>query len=89
MDDLLQLADGRRADTLRRRVGRDEVGMLFFERLQLAHQPVVFRVGNFRIVEDVIAVVVVLDLLTQLTHSCRGALGCAGGHRASAQTWAD
>ena len=48
--------------------------MLLFERLQLAHQPVVLGVGDFRIVEHVVAIVVVLDLLAQLTHSGRGAL---------------
>jgi hypothetical protein len=81
VDDFLQLADGRRADALRRRIGCHQVGILFFERLQLAHQPVVLGVGDLRIVEHVVAIVVMLELRAQLTDSCRGALGCAGGHR--------
>ena len=51
--------------------------MLLFERLQLAHQPVVLGVGDFRIVEHVVAIVVMLDLPAQLTHSGCGAAGHA------------
>jgi hypothetical protein len=76
--DLLQLVDGRRADALSRRIGRDEIRILFFERLELAQQPVVFGVGNFRVVEHVVAIVVMLDLSAQLTHSRSGDLG---GHK--------
>jgi hypothetical protein len=38
VDDFLQLADGRRADALGRRIGSHRVGMLFFGRLQLAQR---------------------------------------------------
>ena len=40
--------------------------MLLLERLQLVEEPVVVGVRDLRIVEDVVAVQVVLDLLAQL-----------------------
>ena len=49
------------APALRGRVGRDELRVRLFELLQLVVERVVGAVGNLRVVEDVVAVVVVLD----------------------------
>ena len=48
---------------LGRRVGRDQVGELFFQLFELLEKVVVFAVGDDRLSEDVVPVVVVLDLL--------------------------
>ena len=48
------------------RVGRDPLGMLALHRFEPAVELVVLRVGNLRIVLDVVAPVVMLDLLPQL-----------------------
>ena len=66
MLDLAELVRGRRPDTLGGRVRRDEVGVLLLERLQLVEEPVVIGVRDLRVVEDVVAVEMVLDLLAQL-----------------------
>ena len=50
---------------LRRRIGRHEFRVCSLKRLQLAKQPVVLGIGNQRIVEDVIAMIVFLDLRAQ------------------------
>jgi hypothetical protein len=68
--DLLELRDRRAADALRRRVRRDELGMLGLDRPQLVEQGVVGVVADLGVVEDVVAVPVVLELPAQL----RGAL---------------
>ena len=62
-----------RADALRRRIRRDELGILRFERLELAKQRVVLRVGDERRVERVVLVVVPLDLLAQRCQRARRA----------------
>ncbi len=49
------------ADTLCRRIGRDQLGMFAFERAQPIEKFVVLAVRNFRIIEHVVAVVVVID----------------------------
>ena len=54
------------AHALRRGVARDELGMLVLERLQLVEERVVRRIRELRVVEDVVAVVVVLDQATEL-----------------------
>ena len=64
--DLRQLADRLAADALGRRVGRQQVGVLGLQRAQLVEQRVVFVVADLGVVEDVVAVVVVLELLAQL-----------------------
>ena len=56
----------RRPDPLCRRLGRDELGMLRLELLELAHQRVVRLVGDRRRIEDVVLVVRLLDPLAQL-----------------------
>ena len=54
------------ADLLGRRVGRDELGELLLERPQLADQLVVLGVADGRVVELVVAPVVLGDLRAQL-----------------------
>jgi hypothetical protein len=68
--DLRQRADRLGADALRRRVGRDELGVLGLERLQLAVQRVVLVVADLRVVEDVVAMCVVVELRAQLVDAC-------------------
>ena len=46
--------------------GGNKIGKLLLEIFQLAHKPVIFGVGNNRIVEDVIAVVVEVDLFPEV-----------------------
>src|SRR5207302_1012280 len=58
-------AHGSRADSLGRAIGRDQLGIGGFRLDQLAHQPVVFRVRDERIVQDVIAIVVWVKLVPQ------------------------
>jgi hypothetical protein len=62
-----EAGERRRADPLRRRVAAQQLGMLGFERLQLAKQPVVLGISDQRCIEDVIAVVVLADLGAQAT----------------------
>ena len=58
----LELVGGRRAHALGRRVGADKLGILLLERLELVEEAVVVGVRDLRVVEDVVAVQVVLDL---------------------------
>ena len=46
-------------------IWKGEFGMLRFERLQFAEQPVVFRIGNERRIQHIIGMVVPLDLGAQ------------------------
>src|SRR6266567_5898729 len=52
-------------DALRRRVCGDQLGLLGLELLELVHQAVEFRVADLRIIEHVIAVLVMPDVLAQ------------------------
>ena len=61
-----------RADALRRRVGRDELGVRLLERLQLVEERVVGGVLDLRVVEDVVAVVVVPDEAAELLDPLAG-----------------
>ena len=63
------------ADALRGGVGRDQFGMFGFELLQLDHELVEFGVGDFGIVENVVAVLVVADFLPQRFDLLFGPLG--------------
>ena len=54
--------EGAAADTLGRRIGRDEIGMRVLERLQLGEQRVELGVGDLGIVVAVVALFVVADL---------------------------
>ena len=83
--DLLELRDRLAADALRRRVGRDELGVLGLDRAQLVEQRVVLVVADLGVVEDVVAVAVVVELLAQLggadASSGRRSLDLRGGRR--------
>ena len=72
---LLELRERLGADALRRRIGREELGMLRLEVPQLVDQLVVLGVGDLGVVEDVVAVVVVVELLAQFLHALLGRLG--------------
>jgi hypothetical protein len=76
--DLLEVGDRLAADALSGRVGRDELGMVGLDGAQLVEERVVLVVADLGIVEDVVAVAVVVELAAQL----RGALSRA---RAGAQ----
>ena len=65
-----QRRDGLAADALGRRVRRDELGVLGLERAQLVEQRVVVVVADLRVVEDVVAVAVVVAARSR---SSRGA----------------
>ena len=76
----LELLGRRRAHSLSRRVRRDELGMLELERSELVEEAVELRVGDLGVVEDVVAVAVVLDKAAKLRHSV-AQRGRARGHR--------
>ena len=59
-------AEGGAAHALGGRVGGEQLGVRALELVQLAQQLVVLDVGDLGRVEDVVAVVVVLDLRAQL-----------------------
>ena len=69
--DLLEAVQRRRADPLGRRVGAAQLRVVGLDRAQLVEQRVVGVVVDLGVVEDVVAVVVVLELAAQLG----GALG--------------
>ena len=96
--DLLELTDRLRRHALGRRVGRDQLGMIGLEGLELVEQRVVDVVADLGIVEHVIAVAVVLDLAPQLggallrvggfglagsAHGCSASFSAAGWIRRS------
>ena len=60
------------ADALGGRIRSEQFGMLGFQRLELAHQRVVFGVGDLRIVEHVILMFVVAQFLAELLDLDRG-----------------
>jgi hypothetical protein len=59
-------SEGAGADALGRRIRRAQLRVFRLQGLQLAEQPVVLGVGDLRVVEDVVAVVVVVQLDAQL-----------------------
>ncbi len=64
------------ADQLRGRVGRAQLGVSVLERLQFTQQRVEFRVGDDRRVLDVVAELVITDLIGELLPaSAQGGLG--------------
>ena len=85
----LGMGDGREAlcgpprHPLRRRLGRDEQGMLDLERHEFAHERVELGVGDLGIGVDVVALFVVPDALAQR----RNLFG--GGHRAASARVSD
>jgi hypothetical protein len=56
---------GPAADALGRRFGRHQAGMRLFERAELAQERVEFRVGQFRVVVDVIELFVAANLMLE------------------------
>ena len=56
----------RRADALGRRIGRHELGIRLLEREELVVEAVELRVRDLRLVEDVVAVEVVVEQVAQL-----------------------
>ena len=76
-----QLGNGRPAHALRRRVRRDEPGMLSLERFQLAHEGVVLGVRDLGPGLRVVEAVVPPDLVPQLRRARRGNLHFRDGLR--------
>jgi hypothetical protein len=72
------------ADALRRRVRRDQVGVLVLEPLQLVVEPVVGGVGDLGIVEDVVAVEVMIQLGAELVDPRLNLFDRRGCHLADA-----
>ena len=66
---LSEALNGRRANALGRGVGSHHMGMLFLQLSQLPHQLIELGVGNLRIVQRVIAVVVMVYLLAELVYA--------------------
>src|SRR5215211_4469828 len=66
MRHLVELVERLAAHALGGRVRRAQLGMLGLDVAQLVEERVVFRVGDLRLVEDVVAVAVVLELPAQL-----------------------
>ena len=60
--------------------GRPKLGVLLLELDQLAQQIVVLGIRDLRIVEDVVAVVVVLELPAQLRRALRPAGDASAAH---------
>ena len=54
------------ADTLGRRIDGDEIGMLGLQPPELVQQGIELAVGDFRLIEDVVALFVVADQATKL-----------------------
>jgi hypothetical protein len=78
--DLLELLGRRRAHSLRRRLGRHQLRVRFLQRHELVVEAVVFGVRDLRIVEDVVAVEVVREQVTELGHPLLDRRGLRG-HR--------
>ena len=87
--------EARAADQLRRRIGCPQLGVVVFERLQLAQQLVELRVGDDRRVPDVVAELVLTHLVGQFLPAAAqigiggvfglfgerlSRLGCLGAH---------
>jgi hypothetical protein len=70
--DLVEVVERRAADPLGRRVGRDELGVLLLEPLELGVERVVGVVLDRRVVEDVVAVGVLVELLAELARALGG-----------------
>ena len=79
---LLKLLGRWRSDTVRRRARVVELGVLGLQPLQLVVQPVVLGVRDLWVVEDVVAVEVVVELLAQLLDALGGVGTGAGRHGA-------
>lgn len=76
MNDRREAARDLAADALRRRIGRDEIGVLGLDLLEFGEEAVVLGVGQVRLVEHVICVVRPLELGAQ---PCGALRRLAGG----------
>ncbi|GLQ89964.1 hypothetical protein GCM10007898_35390 [Dyella flagellata] len=65
-------AVGTRANTPGRRIGSRQLRVLGLQRLQLAHEAVIFGIRDFRIVEHEIAIVGMFDPLAQILDTFGG-----------------
>ena len=72
------------ADALRGRIGRDQLGMLRFERLEPLHQHVELIVRDHRRVVNVIELAVIVDLFSQLVDL----FACVHGHPSLSESMA-
>src|SRR4051794_30245712 len=79
-----ELGGDRGAHPLGGRVGRDQLRVLGLQRLQLAHHRVVGAVVDGRLVEDVVAVVGVVDGIAQLGGALLGVHAAASPASTSA-----
>src|SRR5437773_2686138 len=91
MTHLAETLERRRAHALGRGVWRPKLGMSFLEGDQLSEEGVVIRIRDLRIVEYVIAVVVVFDLPPEIRGPCsrlrlRCPLALLRGHQRSGET---
>ena len=86
MKDLGELVGGRRTDTLRGRVCRHPLRVRRFQCAQLLHEPVVLGIRHLRLIKDVVAVVVLLDLAPQMREALLQ-LGLGGGCRRHDSAW--
>jgi hypothetical protein len=66
MPDLGEESRGGPADTLGRRVGRNQVGVLRFDRNQLGDERIEIGVGDLRLVVDEVPLCVVVDQTAKL-----------------------
>lgn len=64
------------ADPLGGRVGAEQGRVFILQCLQASEQTVIFSIRNFRIIQHIIAVAVVIQCGTQLCGFFGGSLGC-------------
>ena len=81
MDVLLKAFRRSPADAHGRAIGRAQTRMLFFEFLQPRHQRVVFLVGDFRSIVNVVKLFVVANLVAELLDLFAQAGGLGRGFR--------
>ena len=75
----LEFADRPLADALRGAVGRDQLRMLRFKRLEPLHQPIVFEIADLRRRLDVVFLIVMANLLAEFFDLAGGGHQRAGG----------
>jgi len=68
--DLDEPLGGRRADTLRGRVGRDQLRVCRLQRPQFIHQRIVLGVADDGLAQHVVTIVMIVDLAPQLRDTC-------------------
>jgi hypothetical protein len=71
VSDGLELFKGWCSDSLSRRIRRDEFRELLLQRGQLVKETVIFGIGHFRLVQDIVQMVVPMNLISQdLNSAC-------------------